>query len=81
VISMKLLASMIQMKYRVDDWVIYKPFADSESELLREMSSRVLILDLLKNDFFYDYKIYIEETQKIKKVREHQLFSIPDSTY
>jgi len=81
VISMKLLASMIQMKYRVDDWVIYKPFADSESELLREMSSRVLILDLLKNDFFYDYKIYIEKTQKIKKVREHQLFPVPGPTY
>lgn len=64
------------MKYRVDDWVIYRPFANSESELLREMSSRVLILDLLEDDYFYDYKIYVEDTQKIKKVREHKLFPI-----
>tara|TARA_B100000902_G_C26966405_1_gene743083 strand:- start:288 stop:497 length:210 start_codon:yes stop_codon:yes gene_type:complete len=69
------------MKYRVDDWVIYKPFADSEHDSLREMSSRVLILDLLKSDPFYDYKIYIEDTQKIKKVREHQLFPLPSPTY
>ena len=69
------------MKYRVDDWVIYKPFANDESEFLREMSYRALILDLLKKDLFYDYKIYVEVTQKIKKVREHQLFPVPNSTY
>ncbi len=69
------------MKYKVDEWVIYRPFINSESELLREMSSRVLILDLLKDDFFYDYKIYVEDTQKIKKVREHQLFPLPLPTY
>ena len=69
------------MKYRVDDWVIYKPFANDESEFLREMSYRALILDLLKKDLFYDYKIYVEDTQKIKKVREHQLFPVPNSTY
>tara|TARA_R100000278_G_scaffold61115_1_gene49676 strand:+ start:848 stop:1057 length:210 start_codon:yes stop_codon:yes gene_type:complete len=69
------------MKYRVDDWVIYRPFANSESELLREMSSRALILDLLEDDYFYDYKIYVEDTKKIKKVREHKLFPLPPPTY
>jgi len=69
------------MKYKVDEWVIYRPFADSESDLLREMSSRVLILDLLEDDLFYDYKIYVENTQKIKKVREHQLFPLSPPTY
>ena len=62
------------MKYKVDEWVIYKPFANDKSKILREMQSRALVLDLLKEDLFYDYKIYEEETQKIKKVREHQLF-------
>ena len=69
------------MKYKVDEWVIYKPFVDDKSELLREMQSRALVLDLLKEDLFYDYKIYEEETQKIKKVREHQLFPEPEPTY
>ena len=69
------------MKYRVDEWVIYKPFANDESDLLRQMRSRALVLDILKEDFFYDYKIYVEETQKIKKVREHQLFPEPEPTY
>ena len=64
------------MKYRVDDWVIYRPFANDESEFLREMFYRALVLDLLKEDLFYDYKIYVEDNQKIKKVREHQLFPI-----
>ena len=62
------------MKYRVDDWVIYRPFANDESEFLKQMSYRALVLDLLKEDLFYDYKIYVEDNQKIKKVREHQLF-------
>ena len=78
---MKLLASTILMKYRTDEWVIYRPFPDDESRLLREMESRALVLDLLKEDHFYDYKIYIEETQKTKKVREHQLFPVTTPTY
>ena len=69
------------MKYKIDEWVIYKPFPNDKSELLREMSSRVLILDFLEDDLFYDYKIYVEETQKTKKVREHQLFPEAPSTY
>lgn len=69
------------MKYKVDEWVIYKPFPNDDSKLLREMSSRVLVLDLLEDDFFYDYKVYVEETQKIKKVREHQLFPEATPTY
>ena len=69
------------MKYKVDEWVIYKPFPNDDSKLLREMSSRDLVLDLLEDDFFYDYKVYVEETQKTKKVREHQLFPEATPTY
>ncbi len=67
------------MKYRVDEWVLYCPLPDIE--LFKDERLPALILAVLDNDPFYDYKIYIEESQKRKKVREHQLFSIPDSTY
>jgi len=79
VIFMKLLASTLLMKYRVDDWVGYCPLPDIE--LFKDERLRVLILDTLEDDYFYDYKIYIEKTQKIKKVREHQLFPLPDPIY
>ena len=69
------------MKYKVDDWVIYKPFYDSEYKSLREMKNRALILWIYPKNDFYDYDIYIEETTKIKKVREHQLFPETDPTY
>lgn len=69
------------MKYKVDDWVIYRPFYDAESELLREMQNRALILWVYPKNDFYDYDIYIEDTGKKKKVREHQLFPDPAPTY
>jgi len=69
------------MRYEVDEWVIYRPFADSDSELLKEMQNRALILWVRPKNDFYDYDIYIEETGKKKKVREHHLFPEPTSTY
>jgi len=69
------------MKYEADEWVIFKPFPDDESELLREMKNRALILADLPKDPFYDYKIIIEGSGKIKKVREHQLFPESRPTY
>lgn len=69
------------MKYEVDDWVIYRPFYDAESELLREIQNRALILWVYPKNDFYDYDIYIEGSGKRKKVREHQLFPLPPSTY
>ena len=67
------------MKYRVDDWVGYCPLPDIE--LFKDERLPALILAVLDNDPFYDYKIYIDKTGKIKKVREHQLFPLPSSTY
>jgi hypothetical protein len=69
------------MKYRIDDWVLYKPFADSESDLLKEISDKAVILYVFPKNDFYDYEIYIDETGKRKKVREHQLFPVTSSTY
>ena len=69
------------MKYEVDEWVLFKPFPNDESTLLREIEERSLILARLPKDPFYDYKIIIEDSGKIKKVREHQLFPEPEPTY
>ena len=67
------------MKYKTDDWVLYCPFPD----ILLMSSERLLsvILCKLPEDPIYDYKIYIDETGKIKKVKESQLFPVTLPTY
>jgi hypothetical protein len=65
------------MKYRVDEWVLFCALPDVETFKHERIPS--LILDVLIDDLFYDYKIYIDETGKTKKVREHQLFPMPHS--
>ena len=67
------------MKYKVDDWVGYCPLPDIE--LFKDEREPAVVLDILDDDIFYDYKIYIEKTGKIKKVREHQLFPPAPPTY
>ena len=69
------------MKYKIDQWVIFKPFPDDKSEILSSIEKRSVILHVYKKDEYYDYDIYIDTTSKIKKVREHQLFPDPASTY
>tara|TARA_Y100001963_G_scaffold142053_1_gene211053 strand:- start:431 stop:637 length:207 start_codon:yes stop_codon:yes gene_type:complete len=66
-------------KYKVDEWVHYCPLPDVE--YFKDVRERALILAVLTNDVFYDYRIYIEDSRKIKKVRESHLFSIPEPTY
>mgnify|MGYP003134202289 CR=1 FL=1 len=67
-------------KYKVDEWVTYRPFPDDESRVLSEIQKKSLILYVLPNDEYYDYKIFIADTGKIKKVREHQLFPVSQPT-
>ena len=76
---MKLLVSTLVMKYKVDEWVGYCSLPDIE--LFKNEREPAVVLDILDDDIFYDYKIYIEKTGKTKKVREHQLFPITDPTY
>lgn len=76
---MKLLASMYPMKYKIDEWVLYCALPDVEA--FKHERIPAVILDILENDLFYDYKIYIDGSGKTKKVREHQLFPKPDPTY
>ena len=69
------------MKYRIDDWVIYKPFPDDQSEILSSIEKRALVLYVFPKEDFYDYEIIIDGEGKIKKVREHYLFPDSNSTY
>ena len=66
-------------KYKVDEWVHYCRLPDVE--YFKNDRQRALVLSVLDEDVFYDYKIYIEDTGKIKKVRESHLFPLPEPTY
>ena len=64
-------------KFKIDDVVYYKPFKDNDSiksEILKNISEKSVILEVYnpqKNRYeFYDYRICILETGKIKKVKE-----------
>ena len=61
-------------KFKVDEWVYYCSLPDVE--YFKNDMIRSLILTVLVGDVFYDYRIYIEKTGKIKKVRESHLFPI-----
>tara|TARA_B100000941_G_C28174400_1_gene383894 strand:+ start:113 stop:307 length:195 start_codon:yes stop_codon:yes gene_type:complete len=61
-------------KYKVDEWVYFCPLPDVE--YFKDVRLRALILAVLDDDIFYDYKIYIEKNGKIKKVRDSHLFPI-----
>ncbi len=60
------------MGYKIDDWVLYCRFPDTK--FLREEKYRAVILAVLDDEPFYDYKICIDDgTAKIIKVRAKNL--------
>ena len=60
---------------KIDDWVLYCRFPDVES--LAGKRIRAVILDVLDEDNFYDYKICLDDgTAKIIDVKKHNLLSI-----
>jgi len=67
-------------KFKKDDWVGYCQFLDSSVEFLRNERKRSVILEVLPQEDFYDYEIYIDDekskTATIKKVKEENLFYI-----
>ena len=68
-------------KFRIDEWVFYCPFPDSSAESLSSERLKSVILWKFDKTEPYDYEIFIDGEGKIKKVREHQLFPISNSTY
>jgi hypothetical protein len=66
-------------KYKLDEWVLYSPFPNAHSEILKNQRIRSVILEVLKDDWIYDYRIYIDDGDgKVKKVKESELF--PEET-
>lgn len=66
------------MKYHIDDWVLYRPFYDSEKDsTLYKITHRAVILHVFKKEEYYDYEIFIDDgSSKIKKVKQECLESI-----
>ena len=50
-------------------------------EFLNRIEYRAVILHVYEKEEYYDYKIYVEGKNKIKKVHQRHLFPDPASTY
>ena len=72
-------------KYEVDQWVLFCLFPDPKYPSLSSERKKSVILEVLPKEDRNDYRIFIDGTvddsHKIKKVHEHQLFPDPASTY
>jgi hypothetical protein len=61
-------------RFKTDEWVIYCQFPDSDYENLRNNVKRAVVLEVLKKDDIYDYRIFIDDgSSRIKKVKEKNL--------
>ena len=60
-------------KYEIDQWVYYIQFPEVEN--LKNNKKKAVILEVMENNSVYDYRIFIDEEGKIRKVKEEQLFS------
>ena len=62
------------MKFKIDEWVYYYPFRDSDFPTLSVQKDRAVILEVLDSKDLYDYRIYIDDgSSKTKKVKEENL--------
>jgi hypothetical protein len=68
---------MKKYKFQIDDWVVYDPYVSS---LDQKYGLKGMILEVLENDLFYDYKIFIDGKGTITKVRGENLFPCKETT-
>ena len=61
-------------KYEIDQWVYYVQFPEVEN--LKNNKKKAVILEVMKNNSVYDYRIFIDGEGKIRKVKERNLFSL-----
>ena len=62
-------------KFKLDEWVLYCSFPDSQFEALKSDRQEAVILEVLDKNDLYDYRIFINDgTSKIRKVKEDNLF-------
>ncbi len=59
-------------KYSIDDWVTYIPFPDIKT--LCHIKHNALVLDVLYDDYIYDYYIVVDVIGEYKKVKASKLF-------
>ena len=57
--------------FKMDDWAIYSPMGNTYEHT---PEYRCVILEVLSDDPFYDYKIFIDVRGIIRNVRESDLF-------
>ena len=63
--------------FKVDEWVLYCLFPESEFETLKNDRKRAVVLQVLPRGDIYDYEIYIDDgSSKIKKVKEECLVEV-----
>ena len=60
-------------RYKIDQWVYYVQFPEVEN--LKNNKKKAVILEVMKNNSIYDYRIFIDGEGKIRKVKESSLFS------
>ncbi len=64
-------------KFKIDDWVSYSLVPGSQSASHKQ---KAVVLEVLENDSFYDYRIFIDGRGTITKVREEDLFPYEETT-
>ena len=68
---------MRSQKFKIDEWVLYDPYPSGNNAALR---LKAVVLEVLENDLFYDYRIFIDGRGTITKVREENLFPCEETT-
>ena len=64
-------------KFKIDQWVLY----DSCPVLNKSLNKlKAVVLEVLEDDLFYDYKIFIDGKGTITKVRAENLFPWEETT-
>ena len=68
---------MKSRRFKIDEWVLYEPCVSVKGATLR---LKAVVLEVLENDLFYDYRIFIDGRGTITKVREENLFPCEETT-
>jgi len=62
-------------RFKIDEWVLYCQFPDSNFSILKDDRQRAVILEVLNKRAPHDYRIFIDDgTSTIRKVKEENLF-------
>ena len=62
-------------RFKVDEWILYCPFPESNFVNLKEHRQSAVILEVLDQKDQFDYRIFIDDgTSTMRKVKEESLF-------